>query len=353
MNIYSVIGVMSGTSCDGLDLAYCSFYKTNKWNYKIVIVKTYSYTEEWKKKFDEAKTLNIIEFLKLHKEYGYYIGQIINSFLREYRLPKPDLISSHGHTIFHQPEIKFNFQLGDSNIIAAETQITTVSDFRTLDIVSGGQGAPLVPIGDMFLFSKFDFCLNLGGFANMSYDLKETPKAYDICACNLITNYLSQKKGFDFDKSGEIGKKGNINQNLLDELNNLEYFNQLPPKSLGKEWLVEKVIPIIEKEKISVEDKLRTVYEHIAIQIDKSTLSSEKKSIFVTGGGAYNKFLIKLIKQKTNNEIIIPSYEFVEFKEAIIFGLLGVLRYRKEINCLASVTGSERDNSVGTVVFVK
>jgi anhydro-N-acetylmuramic acid kinase len=344
---------MSGTSCDGLDLAYCSFYKTIKWNYKIIQVKTYAYTKEWVTRLHDAGNFNARDFLLFHKEYGRFIGQNINNFLGEYRLPSPDLISSHGHTIFHQPEIKFNFQLGEGNIIAGETGITTISDFRTLDIANGGQGAPLVPIGDKYLFGNFNFCLNLGGFANITYSINQQPKAFDICSCNLIANYLSQKKGSDFDEKGELGRNGKINNDLLKELNSIEYFSKEPPKSLGREWFSSVFLPIVEKYNIQLEDKLRTVYEHIAYQITKIIKTKQKSSVFVTGGGAYNDFLIELIKQKTENEIIVPSSEFIEYKEAIIFGFLGILRFRNEINCLASVTGAKTDSSTGNIVYVK
>jgi len=353
MNIYSVIGIMSGSSCDGLDLAYCSFYKTKNWNYKIIHVQTYQYSNEMIEGLKNAHNLNSIDFLTFHKSYGKYIAQKINNFLIENRLPSPDLISSHGHTIFHQPEKNFNFQVGDGNIIAAETGITTIFDFRTLDIALGGQGAPLVPFGDKLLFGQFDYCLNLGGFANISYNENEKRIAYDICCVNIISNFLVQKLNFDYDKDGELGRKGIINENLLSELNNIDFYSQKPPKSLGREWFTKIFLPITQKYDISTEDKLRTIYEHIAIQISNILPKKQKTSVFVTGGGAYNKFLIELLKQKTPHEIIIPSSEFVEYKEALIFGFLGVLRFINEINCLASVTGAKSDSSCGSIVLVK
>lgn len=352
MNIYSVIGVMSGTSCDGLDLAYCTFYKTKKWNYKIINVQTYKYSKELVEKLRNANKLSSHDFLVFHKEFGSFIAQNINNFLSENRLPSPDLISSHGHTIFHQPELKFNFQLGDGNIIAAETGITTIFDFRTLDIALGGQGAPLVPFGDEMLFPRYGFCLNMGGFANVSYSISEKRIAYDVCSVNLILNYLAQKLNLDYDKNGETGKTGIINTDLLDELNNIDFYRLAPPKSLGYEWFLKEFLPIIEKYNLNIVDKLRTVYEHIAIQISSIFEIIPNASVFVTGGGAYNNFLIDLIKTKTKNEIVIPSPEYIEYKEALIFGFLGVLRYRNEINTLSSVTGSKNDSSSGSIVFI-
>jgi len=353
MEIYSVIGIMSGTSLDGLDLAYCTFYKDEKWNYKIVGATTFKYTTEMYNDLKNASNLSAFQFIKLHRDYGFFIGDCVNQYLKDNRFQSPDLISSHGHTIFHKPDEKINFQIGDANAIAARTGVTTISDFRSLNIAIGGQGAPLVPIGDDLLFDNFDYCLNLGGFANISYSENEQRKAYDICSFNFIANYYANQAGFEFDNEGEIGRSGKINFDLLNELNDIEFYKIKPPKSLGVEWLNEFFFPIINKYNISLNDKLRTFYEHTAIQISKINESENQKSIFVTGGGAYNKYFIELLKQKSNFEIIIPDNQIVEYKEALIFAFLGVLRFRNEINCLASATGSEFDNCTGIIVHIK
>jgi len=352
MNIYNVIGLMSGTSLDGLDIAYCSFTENGKWNFKIVGATTYKYSDFMYLSLKNAANLSAFEFVKLHKEYGSFMGKCINKFLLENKLPKPDLIASHGHTVFHLPAQKINFQIGDANAIAAETRITTISDFRSLNIAFGGQGAPLVPLGDELLFNNFDFCLNLGGFANVSYSENNRRIAFDICSFNLIANLFAKEFGMEYDKDGEIGRGGNIDLQLLNELNNIEYYGFKPPKSLGIEWLQQFFLPILNKYKISTKDKLRTFYEHSAIQIAKiSKDANVAKTILVTGGGAYNSFFIEILKQKSNFEIIIPDHQIIEYKEALIFALLGVLRYRNENNCLASATGSESDNCSGSIVY--
>lgn len=361
MQEYTVVGIMSGTSLDGLDVALCHFKANNDdWDFKILKAKTFDYDEEWKNRLLNADKLSGFELIKLHKEFGKFIGNSVNKFLTGV-IQRTDLIGSHGHTVFHLPEEQINFQLGDGAMIAAITGINTVSDFRTLDIALHGQGAPLVPVGDYFLFNKYDFCVNLGGFANISFiDANNKQIAYDICPTNIVLNDLAQTKGLEYDKNGELGKKGKINKDLLNELNNLPFFKQNPPKSLGKEWIDEVVKPLMDKFKISVEDKMRTFYEHASEQIAhsinnniKANQSDKKSSVLFTGGGTHNEFLMELIKNKSKASVIIPAKEIIDYKEALIFAFLAVLRLRREINCLSSVTGSKADNSGGTVHRVR
>ena len=348
MQSYNVIGVMSGTSLDGLDIVFCNLSFTDSWSFKILKSKTLNYDPEWKEKLSNAHNLSGFDLQKLHKEYGSFIGESINSFINDID-QKINLIASHGHTVFHQPESKITLQIGDGTEIAVITGITTISDFRSLDVALGGQGAPLVPIGDELLFSEYDFCINLGGFSNISFKENNIRVAYDICPANIILNYLANKLGKAYDKNGTLGKDGNINIDLLKKLNNLEYYHLTHPKSLGREWLDEVFLPIIEQSKISIYDQIRTVYEHIAYQISLSLNTSKKSKTLITGGGAYNNFLIEQIKQKTKSKIIIPDKEIIEFKEALIFALLGVLRFNNQINCLSSVTGAKRDSSGGII----
>jgi len=351
---YTVAGVMSGTSLDGLDIALCRFTKIeNQYNFEIIAAQTFPYTNEYRAKLSEAHLLSAYDFIKFHKDYGTYIGNQINVFLHNKQ--KPDFIASHGQTIFHQPEEKVTFQIGDGSFIAAECNITTISDFRNLDTALGGQGAPLVPIGDKILFSEYQFCINLGGFANISYDNSEgTRIAFDICPVNILANMLSNLKGQEFDMAGDIGKQGEINQRLLDELNAISFYQQKEPKSLGREHLEQIFIPIFDKFHISPENKLRTLYEHIAIQINAilSPLSYPNGKILFTGGGAFNTFLISLINKHITQQVVIPSNEIVNFKEALIFAFLGVLRIENEFNCLQSVTGASRNCSGGVIWVV-
>lgn len=351
INEYFVLGAMSGTSLDGLDLAACRFYfHDNKWEYEIISAVTFSYNNEWLQLLTKAASNSVIDFLLLHNSYGKFIGQRINDFLKKNNC-KIDFISSHGHTVFHQPEKQLTTQIGNGAFIAAETGITTISDFRTMDVAMGGQGAPLVPIGDRLLFADFEYCLNLGGFANISFEENGLRRAYDICPVNIILNHVSKKMGFEYDKDGEFGRSGNIINSLLEFLNKIEYYSLAYPKSLGKEWLDKEIISKIDSLDIAPVDVMRTLYEHMAIQITSSFSGSEKGKVLVTGGGAYNKFLIELIRSKTKHEIVIPEPRIIEFKEALIFAFLGVLKYRNEINCLASVTGASADNVGGVINY--
>jgi len=348
VNSYTAIGVMSGTSLDGLDIVLAKFIKNDNWSFEILDSKTYNYSEKIKSQLSLAENLSAQNFLLFHNNYGKYIGELINDFLKN-KKTQADIIASHGHTIFHQPENNFTFQIGNGAIIAKETGITTVSDFRTLDVALNGQGAPLVPIGDELLFSEYDYCLNIGGFANISFQKNNERLAFDICPANIITNYLCEKINLSYDNKGELGRSGIINKDLLSELNNIKFYSKQRPKSLGKEWLVNIFIPIIEKYNISISDKLRTLYEHIAEQIAAALEDSLNKKVLITGGGAYNEFLIERIMQHTQNKIILPSEEIIDFKEALIFAFLGILRTRNEINTLSSVTGALRDSSGGII----
>ena len=351
MQTYLVLGIMSGTSLDGLDIALCEFSFNNKWSFKIIKAETLQYSDLWKEHLSDANKLSGIDLLKLHKEFGQFIGTYVNTFLNDTN-QKIDFIASHGHTVFHQPDKQITLQIGDGAEIAARTNITTISDFRSLDVALSGQGAPLVPIGDELLFSEYDYCLNIGGFANISFKENNKRLAYDVCPANIILNLLAQKLNNPYDKDGKLGQSGNISPELLKKLNNINYY-QLPyPKSLGKEWLDNVFTPILNATNIPILDKITTIYEHIAEQISKSFHKNSPTSVLITGGGAYNQYLIERIKQKTNTQILIPKPQIIEFKEALIFAFLGVLRFNKQINCLSSVTGAKKDSSGGTIYLM-
>jgi anhydro-N-acetylmuramic acid kinase len=348
-NKWLVVGTMSGTSLDGLDLAAVEFLRSkNRWNFSIVEAETVKYSNEWEEKLRTAPELPGEKLIELHNAYGQFTGQQINRVIKNHML-SPGLIASHGHTVFHQPAKGFTFQAGNGACIAVETGITTIADFRTGDVALGGQGAPLVPVGDRLLFSEYESCLNLGGFANISFEKKGKRIAFDICPVNFILNDLARKLGKPFDKNGELGRQGTIDNQLLEKLNQLEFYAQNPPKSLGKEWMDSHFIPVMEESNISVQDKLRTTYEHIAVQIAKTMPTNGK--MLVTGGGAFNTFLLERFTEHMKCEIIIPSSQIINYKEALIFAFLGLLRYLGEINCYASVTGARRDSSSGVIFF--
>lgn len=352
---FKVIGAMSGTSLDGLDLAYCKFIKKGKhWKFTLLASETIAYTKAFKKKLAEVDTGSALDFVKMDHAFGIFTGKKINSFVRKHAI-LVDFVSSHGHTIFHQPALGITFQIGNGAAIAAETGFTTVCDFRRLDVAMHGQGAPLVPIGDRYLFGAYDYCLNLGGFANISFEHQGKRIAYDICPVNIVLNKLVAERGLSFDRNGLLGRKGRVNSKLLEALNQLAYYKQPFPKSLGKEWVFDYVLPILDSYKLSLEDKLASFYRHIADQIAKSLeVTSSKKiaKVLVTGGGAYNGYLVDCLRKKATIEIVIPAPQIIEFKEAIIFAFLGVLRISEQKNCLQSVTGADAD-SIGGCVYVR
>ncbi|MDP4265984.1 MAG: anhydro-N-acetylmuramic acid kinase [Bacteroidota bacterium] len=348
---YNVIGLMSGTSLDGLDLAFCKFEKINqKWQYEIECAETISYNNKWENRLRKLPDSSGIDIIKTHVDYGHYIGSKTLDFINRNNL-SPDFISSHGHTVFHQPENNFTFQCGSGAAISAETLLPVVCDFRSMDVALGGQGAPLVPIGDELLFNDFDFCLNLGGFANISYNNKKKRIAFDVCPVNIVLNHLAELLGMKFDPKGDYARKGSINTELLENLNNLSFYNLIKPKSLGFEWVKACFLPLIYNSEINIEDKLRTVTEHIAIQISRIINNHTGKKALITGGGVHNSFLIECIASKTSTQLIIPDKLMIDYKEALIFAFLGVLRMCKSFNTLKSVTGANIDSVGGAVYY--
>jgi anhydro-N-acetylmuramic acid kinase len=291
--------------------------------------------------------LSALELHKLDKNYTKLLAEVILSFMKT-----PEnitLISSHGHTILHQPEQRLTYQIGNLPELSTLLKKTVVCDFRTADVKLGGQGAPLVPIGDKLLFPQFDYCINIGGFVNISFEQGNQRKAYDICPANKILNYYAEKLGVTYDNEGKFAKSGNCNQPLFNALNNLNYYSKSPPKSLGIEWIEEEMLPVINRFEISEKDILNTLCHHISFQIAKA-ISTESSKILLTGGGAYHDYLVDCIRTRLkSSELIIPDQELVEYKEALIFGLLGILRFRNDINVLNSVTGSAYSHSSGVI----
>lgn len=348
---YRVIGVMSGTSLDGIDLVYTSFTFDTKWHFEIIFGDTVSYDLAWLKKLKDLVLFSESELKQIDVDYTSYLAGVINDFIVKYDIKDIDAVCSHGHTALHQPEKKLTYQIGNQPVLANLLQQTVVCDFRVQDVELGGQGAPLVPIGDALLFSEFDYCVNLGGFANMSTKINNQRIAYDICPVNIVLNYYVKQLGFDFDDEGKIASSGIINNDLLEKLNDLDFYKEPYPKSLGLEWVYTNTIPIIESFKLEIKDILRTFVEHIAFQISEEINNKNNASVLITGGGVYNKFLIDRLKAHTSNPIVIPSKTIIEFKEALIFGFLGVLKLRGEINCLQSVTGALYDHSSGNIFY--
>lgn len=358
--VYRAIGVMSGSSLDGLDIAFTELTETGgKWNYEIIATQCLPYTDEWRNKLVTAVDLSALNYQLLHIAYGHYIGHAINKFIKENNLHhRVNLIASHGHTTFHLPHKKMTAQLGDGAAIAAVTKLPVVSDLRNIDVAFGGQGAPIVPIGEKLLLGDYNYLLNIGGIANISLNNEGNYKAFDICAANRILNMLVAQKGLSYDDGGKIASAGKININILQQLNGLDYYSQPAPKSLSNSFGTTIVYPIIESALLSVEDALRTYTEHIALRVKAVIVNNESKGsgnkMLVTGGGAFNTFLIERITDllyENGIEIVVPDEQLVQYKEGLIMALMGVLRWREEANVLSSVTGAEQ-NSIGGALWL-
>lgn len=340
---------MSGTSLDGIDLVYVKINASEKYNFEILKSETVSYSNEWKSALKEGFHLSGEKLVKLDADYGSYLGKTLLNFIKKNRIEKLDFVASHGHTIFHNPAEKYTFQIGNGPQISAVTGIKTICDFRVQDVALGGQGAPLVPIGDELLFSEYNYCLNLGGFSNISFNKNRQRIAFDICPVNIVLNHYVAAINLEYDDKGTIASTGKIENDLLNDLNSLPFYANLKPKSLGYEYVAETIFPMIDKHNLSLKDILRTFVEHIAMQISKKIDSDSEKTVLITGGGAFNTFLIERLQSHTKTQLIIPEESIINYKEALVFALLGFLKDEGKNNCLKSVTGASKDHSSGVV----
>ena len=352
---YQTIGLMSGTSLDGLDIAYCHILQTgNQWQYDILNTKSVSYDPEIRDKLQRSIYLPADELLIFHNTYGTWLGEQVKAFVNDKNL-EVDFVCSHGHTTHHQPQKGITFQIGSGQHLANASGLRTICDFRTNDVALGGQGAPLVPIGDRLFFGKYDFCLNLGGIANISFEKDGERIAYDVGLANMILNHITQLHRLPYDAEGRLARSGSIQSELLQKLNALEFYRLPFPKSIGYEWFVEEVVPLVAGSKESMENLLHTAIHHICEQIAVQVLGHTQKpasTLLVTGGGALNDFLIETLQKKLGDQVkvVLPTKKLIDFKEALIFALMGVLRWEGKINCLSSVTGAKAD-CIGGVVY--
>ncbi len=359
--VYRTIGLMSGSSLDGLDIVFAEFHENGgNWNFEIKAADCYGYSNEWKERLQNATSLSALEYQLLHADYGHYLGKEVNRFIDENNLHyQVGLIASHGHTTFHVPSRKMTAQLGDGAAIAAETKLPVVADLRALDIAFGGQGAPIVPIGEKLLLKDYSMFLNLGGIANISFNHSDKYIAFDVCPANRVLNLVAGLVKKEYDAGGEMAAIGNINDELLNKLNAFGYYNLLYPKSLANNFGTDEIFPLLKSFGLPHNDLLRTYIEHIVQQIkfaiaDNAKLQTTNSKLLRTGGGAFNKFLIDRLSEElssTGIEVVIPDENLVQYKEALIMGLIGVLRWRQEYNVLSSVTGAERD-SIGGAVWI-
>ena len=330
MKITTAIGLMSGSSLDGLDIALVKFDEDNgRYAFQILQAETLPYPEYWTKQLSEAFHKQPEDLVQLDKDYGKYLGEQVLSFARKHNVT-PDFVASHGHTIFHRPEEHYTLQIGDGQ-----------------ELSKGGQGAPLVPIGDKLLFGDYEICLNIGGIANVSFDEDGERIAYDLCIANQALNYLAQMKGLPYDRDGALARSGEVDMDLLKRLNRHPFYGQLPPKSLGREFFEANQKDLLKD--LSVEDLLTTFTEHIALQIALGISHLPKGKILVTGGGARNKFLMERLQARTSHEVVIPDKMIVDYKEALAFAFLGLLRLEGKANVLASVTGADSDSCSGRI----
>ena len=341
------IGLMSGSSLDGLDLALVRFSSDEgRYTYRMEKAETLPYSQYWHDQLADAFLSKPEDLEPLNQEYGAYLGSQVRNFIERHHV-KPDFVASHGHTIFHKPEQHYTLQIGDGQALSDACRLTVINDFRTEDVLKGGQGAPLVPIGDRLLFADYDICLNIGGIANLSYELDGKRIAYDICIANQALNWLAQREGLSYDKDGLMARQGQINQALLDRLNDNAFYRQQPPKSLGREFFETYQKSLLEP--YPTKDALATFVEHIAVQIAQTVSHLPIGKLLVTGGGALNSYLVERIQSHTKHQVVVPERMTVDYKEALIFALLGLLRLEGQTNVLCSVTGAPSDSCSGKI----
>ena len=358
--IYRTIGLMSGSSLDGLDIVFAELQEqAGTWTFEIRAADCYPYETKWIERLQEAVNLNALDYMLLHTDYGHYLGRQVNDFIEAEGLQfQVGLVASHGHTTFHRPDRKMTAQLGDGAAIAAETGLPVVSDLRALDLAFGGQGAPIVPIGEKLLLKGYELFLNLGGIANISFNLEGTYTAFDICPANRVLNLIAGLVGKEYDAGGQMAEMGQVNYDMLEKLNAFAYYSQPAPKSLANDFGVKEVFPLITSFGIPHNDGLRTYVEHIVMQVKESVRqylpAGENRKMLVTGGGAFNHFMISRLTQELASEgiqVVVPDENLVQYKEALVMALIGTLRWRQEYNVLSSVTGAQRD-SIGGAVWI-
>lgn len=345
------LGLMSGTSLDGLDLALINWTLEKDLSYQIEIAETIPYNENCLDRLHYNPKHRADDLLKLNHDFGIYLGDLVNQFLAKNRVQASslDFIASHGHTYFHRPLEGYSYQLGGGPELSLRTGIPSITDFRSADLARGGQGAPLAPILDRDIFPSYQACLNLGGIANVSLQDQKPILAYDIAAANQVLNHLAQRRGLPYDQNGELAQQGKVLPELLDRLNKLDFYRQAVPKSLGIEWTHREIFPLLREKTGSPEDLSRTYVEHLAQQICLQLPPNPRARILVTGGGAFHQFLIRRLQKIYSGQICLPDAQIINFKEALLIAYLGLLRWKGRSNVLASVTGADRDHCSGTI----
>lgn len=352
MSEYVAIGIMSGSSLDGIDLALCRFELDSKfnWHYEILEAECVSYDSKWRVLLANADSLNGKELTKLDYVYGHLLGKTVCDFIERHHIKESiDLIASHGHTIFHEPNEKYTLQIGKGSVIAAETNLPVISDLRSADIARGGQGAPISSIGDFYLFSNYSYFLNLGGIANITTRKGEVLAAYDISGCNQVFNFLAKLASEEnqYDEDGAIAREGTVHLELLTDLKTIYYHQRIPPKTLSNQYVRDEIIERVQRYDIHVNDKMRTFLEFLVLEIKKHI--PPKAKVMVSGGGVHNQFLLKRMKEEVDADFVIPIQELIDYKEALIMAFMGVLRLRNEENIMSGITGASQNSISGAI----
>ncbi|MBL7924612.1 MAG: anhydro-N-acetylmuramic acid kinase [Bacteroidia bacterium] len=346
----NAVGLMSGTSMDGVDLAACSFeLRDNTWSYTLHHATTVPYPAAWLEKIRSLPGLHAAEVFEADAALGRYFGGLVLDFVKTHGF-RADLVASHGHTLFHKPSRGYTTQIGSGAHLAAVCGVRTICDFRSKDVALGGQGAPLVPVGDHLLFPEYEACLNLGGIANISLLSAGKRIAFDICPVNMALNMLAERENLRYDDQGKMARQGKLLPGLLEQLNGLSFYQQQGPKSLGREWYEQEFAPLLGQG--SAADLSRTVCEHIAEQHLRvfGQLKPQSK-ILVTGGGAFHTFLLERMAEKSQKVLTVPAEDLVKFKEALVFAFLGVLNYSGRVNVFDSATGSVKQHVGGAMYW--
>ena len=356
MSVFSVVGLMSGSSLDGADLAWCTFQfaeddpaKLVSWTLHRGV--TIPYDEGWQQRLRNAPALSGRGLWLLHTELGLHYGHMLRTFVDE--LPeKVDFIASHGHTVFHYPDQHTTTQIGDGAAIAAVLNMPVIDQFRTQDMALGGQGAPLAPLADRYFFPEYFACLNLGGISNISIKTDRGYVAFDVGGANQVLDAMMQEIGKDYDENGQLARTGQLIPALKQAADALSFHAQQPPKSLGNDWVRERLLPLFKDQQYALEDRLHTYCHHVAGQIAASLHQvaknenielTDQQQLLVAGGGGFNGFLCECIAaviQPVQLEIAAP--DIIAFKEAALMALAGALRWQQQPNVIPSVTGASR-----------
>lgn len=363
--VYHILGLMSGSSLDGLDLAYCRLeWKDNAITaWEILQAETLPFSELWQRRLANLPQQDALIFAKTHTYFGHYTAELVQKFLDKHNVQQLDAIASHGHTVFHDPSRHLTAQIGDGAALAAKTGYTAICDFRTQDVALNGEGAPLAPLVEQHLLGGYDFYLNLGGIANVSAPVTdERWVAFDCCPANQVLNSLAQELGAPYDDAGAWAREGQVLPDLLTQVAQFEFYHQPYPKSLGNGWIQQEVLPLYKTATGSWQDKLATACEHTAINIatalqqiieQEQLLPTSTFRVLTTGGGALNDYLMECIQAYCERsytiEIHRPCEELIIYKEALLMALLGVLRLEGQPNSLTSVTGAQRNTVNGAI----